>query len=188
MIHLIQPTATSDYPQRQAEYNHVKEVNASRFPRVTTPNTRSFKALFNLCDPRYINVIANADIIIENSVHLHSIAEGEAWALSRWEDGQLYNHKDSQDVWIVRGRPPKELINLLTFDMGVPGCDNRLAWELQKFYRVSNPSKKTPSKGPPVTESILNANHRIFSTGAHANAIPASTSPNPTTPTRETSR
>ena len=141
MIHLIQPIATSGHPQRQAEYNHVKEINASRFPRVTTPSTRSFKAIFNLCDPRYINIIANADIIIENSVHLHSITEDEAWALSRWEADQLYNHKDSQDVWIMRGRPPKELINLLTFDMGVPGCDNRLAWELQKFYRVSNPSK-----------------------------------------------
>jgi hypothetical protein len=141
MIHIIQPRATSEHPERQMEYDHVAQVNASRFARISTPDTRSFMALFDLCDPRYINVIANADIIIENSVHLHSIEDGEAWVLSRWEDGILYDHRDSQDVWVVRGRPPQEFINALNFNMGVPGCDNRLAWELQQFYKVSNPSK-----------------------------------------------
>jgi hypothetical protein len=141
MIKIIQNKATSDNPERQAEYDYASEINRSRFPLYTHEKSRSFRYLFNICDPRYVNVICNADIIIENSVHLHSIKEGEAWVLSRWDGGTLYNHKDSQDVWIVRGCPPQAFIERLNFEMGIPGCDNRLAWELQQFYKVSNPSK-----------------------------------------------
>lgn len=61
-------------------------------------------------------------------------------------NGQLFNRPDSQDVWIVHGRPwnnlTAELNNNDHLALGKPGIDNRLAYELLKAgYQVSNPSK-----------------------------------------------
>jgi hypothetical protein len=89
--------------------------------------------------PSDIIVIANADIYFDGSVSLlEAIGEREMWALSRWDDGKLYAHKDSQDVWAFRGPPPK--INA-DFYVGTHGCDNKLAYLFnQAHYRVYNPS------------------------------------------------
>jgi len=55
-------------------------------------------------------VIANADIYFdESSKFFEQIELGQFWALSRWENGELWNRRDSQDVWVFRGEAPKAL-------------------------------------------------------------------------------
>ena len=104
--------------------------------------------------PSDINIFANADIYFNRTIlHAKDIQETEAYALTRWE---LNEHSEvvsfeemhqynagakamhSQDVWIVKGIAKN--VNG-SFYIGVPGCDNRIAYELNKAgYTVKNPS------------------------------------------------
>jgi len=65
-------------------------------------------------------------------------------ALSRWDAAdtikpKLYNHNDSQDVWVFKG-PVKQQLKA-DFPLGVPRCDNRLMYQLQEAgYKVLNPA------------------------------------------------
>lgn len=106
-------------------------------------------------------VIANSDIRfdpvqVDNiQRYYESFPAGEqremqALALSRWDvqpDGSsvLFDRADSQDAWVIYGNPASKLINYVdycNFPMGVAGCDNRLAYELEQAgYVVKNPSK-----------------------------------------------
>jgi hypothetical protein len=90
-----------------------------------------------------VNIIANSDIYFDTSINLmHKIKPNECYALTRWEFGvahQIQDRGDSQDVWVFRGKIKD--INYSEFCMGVPGCDNRIAHELQSAgYTVTNPS------------------------------------------------
>ena len=142
MTWLIQPIVEDcGNEERQREYDYVFELNELFYGPITS--NRSFQSLFDECINGFVNVIANSDIIIpETSVVLMAaIPEGHAYALTRWEsETQFYGKKDSQDVWVVRNRPPQDWIDQLDFNMGEPGCDNRLAYELSKIYKVANPS------------------------------------------------
>lgn len=92
------------------------------------------------------SVFANADIYFGEFPKLPG--PNECFALLRWEeerDGHaaIFSENnqpraDSQDVWIFKG-----LIKPLAADfyMGHPGCDNRLAYELEVAgYKVTNPA------------------------------------------------
>ena len=91
-------------------------------------------------------VIANADMLFEDSLMLaDDLKEDECYALSRWEDGDKIQRQvngDSQDCWIFRW-PIKNVDKMdIDFPLGKMGCDNRLAYEIQKAgYKVTNPSK-----------------------------------------------
>lgn len=91
-------------------------------------------------------VIANADIYFDQTL---ARLEGYGLAgcllcLSRWNieaDGmaRLFDHAASQDAWIFSApiRPFE-----CNFPLGVPGCDNRLAFEAERAgLAVSNPSR-----------------------------------------------
>ena len=93
-------------------------------------------------------IIANSDIFIEEDaikLCLKNIRENQAYALSRWdldEDMKAKHHNtwDSQDAWIF-----KNSIKAGNYDipLGIPGCDNRIAYELKEAgYEVINPSKR----------------------------------------------
>jgi hypothetical protein len=63
-------------------------------------------------------------------------------ALTRWES-EIELHKNahgSQDVWIFKGS-----VNQMTgadITMGTAGCDNKIAWLIEKEgYKIINPSK-----------------------------------------------
>jgi hypothetical protein len=93
-----------------------------------------------------ISVIANADIFFGHDIDIFNswrIPERTVVALSRWDrlpDGsaRLYDHNDSQDSWIFRGRPVG--VNG-DYRIGVPRCDNRIAKELELAgYSVWNPA------------------------------------------------
>jgi len=92
-------------------------------------------------------IVANSDIFIDEEaieLCLEHLQENEMYALSRWdldEDMEAKHHKtwDSQDTWIF-----KNSIKSGNYDipLGIPGCDNRIAYELKEAgYKVINPSK-----------------------------------------------
>lgn len=105
-----------------------------------------FAGYYDRLSPDGLNVLANNDIWFDRTLgRLRWLASGpyDLLCLSRREaDGTLCKSKegDAQDAWIFYGQaaPLKEC----TFPMGIPGCENRLAFEFfAKRYRVLNPSR-----------------------------------------------
>lgn len=106
--------------------------------------------------PDHVNVIANSDIFFDQSIlQAKTIRVIDCYALSRWDyirGGKIrhWARQDSQDVWIIRG---KARIKSGNFHLGVPGCDNRIAYEFkQSGYRVTNPSNRIKSIHLHLTE------------------------------------
>jgi len=65
----------------------------------------------------------------------------QCFALSRWDvkTNNLFNQKDSQDIWCFRGNISIDNCN---FNLGLPGCDNRIARIISDHdYEIFNPSK-----------------------------------------------
>ena len=93
-----------------------------------------------------IVAVANADIYFDDSLALVETVDlqKKLLCLSRWDvqaDGsaRLFERPDSQDAWIFRA-PIRAFP--CDFQLGQPGCDNRLAWEAQQAgLQVSNPSR-----------------------------------------------
>lgn len=93
-----------------------------------------------------ISIIANTDIFFDEQLSLFlnwRMPSRTIFALSRWDyrensQPELYDHNDSQDAWIFRGKPKGVFGN---FPLGIPRCDNRIAAEFEKAgYCVLNPS------------------------------------------------
>lgn len=91
-------------------------------------------------------VIANADIYFDRTLGLLDGIElsNQLLCLSRWDvrnDGSavFFNHPSSQDAWIFE--TPLARFHC-RFHLGLPGCDNRLAWEAAHAgIKLSNPSR-----------------------------------------------
>ncbi len=92
-----------------------------------------------------INIIANTDIFFKNTIGVLNKVDlnNKCFAISRWDilpNGKsiLFNHNDSQDAWIFKGR----IKNLdANYPLGVPRCDNRFMYDLeQSGYTVFNPA------------------------------------------------
>ena len=94
-----------------------------------------------------IIVLSNTDIFYDDSLceSKNLLKEARILALTRYE----YDMKnktstmemgcDSQDSWIYKS--PIDISGIDTsFNLGIPGCDNRIAHELSLKYRVINPS------------------------------------------------
>lgn len=101
-----------------------------------------FRIANRYAGPDDITIIANSDIHFDDTLKHLQIKHHEAYALTRWDNigGRItfMNAVDSQDAWIFRGKIKPVYAD---FYMGVPGCDNRLAYELAKAgYDVKNPS------------------------------------------------
>lgn len=146
-VRLIQPQELFGPPERQDELRECWRRNDEVFDEVVKAAGRpTFNDLFSMCDPDAVNVIANSDIYFgQKDVSLIAmIPHGHCWALSRWDAdatgyAKLHDHPDSQDAWVFNGRP--DGIDA-PFAMGVPGCDNRLAYLIREAgYNVSNPSR-----------------------------------------------
>jgi len=92
-----------------------------------------------------INIIANADIYFDQSLDalIGLSLQGRCFALTRWDVRhggrvKLIELANSQDVWIFQGNITGIAGEI---PIGVPGCDNRLAYEIRKAgYCLSNPS------------------------------------------------
>lgn len=116
--------------------------------------------------PNDVNIIANADIYFDNTIeYANQIKKMECYALTRWElyNGTVmtFNQRHgrpspphwSQDAWIFRGSfkhndfdnviavNPKRQNVEIPFQLGIPGCDNKIAALLrEKGFNVTNPS------------------------------------------------
>ena len=98
----------------------------------------------NNLDNIEIKIIANTDIYFNQTLSLASkIRKGEVYCLTRWDDNlingiEYYQNFKSQDAWIFRSKLPHTIGD---YFMGLPGCDNRFAFELyQSGLKVLNPS------------------------------------------------
>jgi len=95
-----------------------------------------------------VSIICNSDIYFNHTLSQLNIHPRECIALSRWdykpEGLRLHNERYSQDTWIFKGHIRN--IRHCDFNLGIPGCDNRIAYELNRAgYRLSNPATKIQS-------------------------------------------
>lgn len=107
-----------------------------------------FAAIAKIARPGDVSVIANLDIYFDETIlHTLEMPDGDAYALTRYDIqggkpvffNSSSNGADSQDTWIIKGKP--KAVKEANFTMGVPGCDNRIAFLLQQAgYNVRNPS------------------------------------------------
>lgn len=150
-INLFVQVYQSNHPERQKELDTCLKINkeSGHFSNVIEINERlTFKQMFNLC-AKYkddINIIANSDIYFDETIlWTRFMDDRQVYALSRWDYrgdrmAVLFNRKDSQDAWVFNGIPDQRL--QADYNLGVAGCDNRIAWELKNVgYNVLNPSK-----------------------------------------------
>lgn len=91
-----------------------------------------------------VSCIANTDIYFDHTLSnlKTKLKRNQCFALSRWDIDQygevsLRNRADSQDVWIFRGRIKPVYDS--RFNMGVAGCDNRIAYSIRNSgYKIIN--------------------------------------------------
>lgn len=138
--HYIDPNV-----HRQREIDACLKKNREIFDNViVVPGRPTFSELFSLSEqyPDDINCFCNSDIYFTDISMMPVLKENECWALCRYnfKNGNytFLNRIDSQDAWVFKGVvKPVEA----DFTPGTWGCDNRLAWELEKAgYIVKNPS------------------------------------------------
>ena len=109
------------------------------------PTYRDFFELVNRTVPHKddISIVCNTDIYFNHTLSLLDVQERQCIALSRWdfkkEGLKLHNERYSQDTWIFKGKIRN--VRFADFYMGIPGCDNRIAYELNRCgYRLLNPA------------------------------------------------
>lgn len=131
------------------ENGDLPSLKTEKLTVIQTNDRPTYSDLFELINQNTIesdiSIIANTDIYFGQSISVlnHLAFNDRCFALSRWDVGPkgkavLFDRNDSQDVWIFKGRIKN--ING-DFHSGVPRCDNRIAYELEKAgYRVENPS------------------------------------------------
>jgi hypothetical protein len=114
------------------------------------PTYRNFFDLVNdtVTSANDISIVANSDIYFNDTLAQLDIKERQCIALSRWDkrkDGlRLHNERFSQDTWIFKGKIRN--VRFCDFYLGIPGCDNRIAYELNRAgYRLFNPATKIQS-------------------------------------------
>lgn len=118
-----------------------------------------FELMRKYSKPEEWNAIANSDIYFDDTLFfLDKYKSNQCLALTRWEVKEsrieFLNRWDSQDVWIVKGKP---LYVDGDFELGRAGCDNAIA---ERFYRVGydviNPSRTIK------TYHVHASNHRTY--------------------------
>lgn len=136
-------------PERQDELEEClyQNQNNPHISKVVEVRDRrpTFQNLFDLFDENAINVIVNSDIFFTETIQLAKLIKpNQAFALCRYDwngngHAKFINRYDAQDAWVFRGKIKKKIY--ADFHLGIPGCDNRLAYELKKAgYLVTNPS------------------------------------------------
>ena len=132
-----------------SEINNDKFLEDNNFDVISINNRPTFNDFIDVVNKittkEDINIISNSDILFDDSLDVLNDYElkGHSFALTRWQlnnNGKLRLTElpNSQDVWIFKGN----IINInANFNIGIPGCDNRLAYEIKRVgYSLSNPS------------------------------------------------
>jgi hypothetical protein len=109
--------------------HHLYSKNARR------PTFGEFLEEMRKIDSEYY-ILANADIFFCSKISMIKDLDmtNRVMCLTRWNitaNGEVvhYGYESSQDVWIFKGKPPE--IKNLDFEMGMPACDGRFAYELK---------------------------------------------------------
>ena len=144
VIYAINSNITSGF------FDTIHILSSSKEPRIKhelIPCDRvSYETVFNMSLPG-VNILANSDIRFDKTIlKAKDITYREFWALTRYElDGTRHKHddpykgSDSQDVWIWKDECK---IENASFNLGVAGCDNRIAAEaFLAGYDVLNPAE-----------------------------------------------
>lgn len=125
----------------------VKSDLEKRMFVLVTENRPTYKDFMDLFEYDTVNIIANSDIYLDETIgYVQDLIFNHCWALCRWDvnaDGSSthYNHCDSQDTWIFYSQVPRELKARSNFNLGIPGCDNSIAHQIETCgYIVSSPS------------------------------------------------
>ncbi|QJX01312.1 hypothetical protein FTUN_8956 [Frigoriglobus tundricola] len=125
------------------------ELRAAKVRVVAHGRRVTYRDLFAYAGRRLAGrrvVIANADIYFDDTLARLDAVDlaGRLLCLTRWDvrpDGSatFSDRGDSQDAWIFVA-PVRDFS--CDFHLGVPGCDNRLAWEADRAgLAVANPSR-----------------------------------------------
>jgi len=140
MRHNIADTNITKIYNLGQPYNHPKVVNLD----YDYPTYQDFVEEANLAGGDY-SIIANSDIYFDDTIKWIDKVDltGTMLALSRYDmkGGKpvLFAYAHSQDTWIFKGRIDLKGLN---YQMGKPGCDNRLAYDaMLQGYKVLNPAK-----------------------------------------------
>lgn len=124
-------------------YENDKVVNLPGYDR---PTYAQFIKEMQAVEADYY-ILANSDIYLTSEIEeIKSLQmDGKVLCLSRYDllhsgMAKLFDYEWTQDTWIWKGKP-KTLQNV-DFTMGLPACDNRLAYEIaQAGLKPVNPSK-----------------------------------------------
>jgi hypothetical protein len=128
------------------------EVVPMKSPRPTF--AQIFQLIGNNSGKNDCNIVINSDcfLVTDDQDAFDQLDRRVAWCIGRLEIPRIspllpwtirrrpfaQRREDSQDCWIIRGKPAGGM--WLDFTPGLPGCDNRLAYELHKVgYVVHNP-------------------------------------------------
>ena len=125
-------------------HNNIEVPKNDKIKSVSTDqNIMSFTDFFNYGNNiEGIKIIANSDIYFNDTLsNCNRIKNNDIYALSRWEyvkgNLELTENEYSQDCWIWKD---KIFVNVY-FGLGIPGCDNVLAYTLKDLgYNIINPA------------------------------------------------
>lgn len=128
-------------------WRHVRTDVAERLNLVFLGERLTYQAAFAIAGaPKWAHgavVLANSDIEFDHTVELaNEVPERALWCVTRTEkNGEFpWNPAFTQDAWIFR---PPLLRFWCPFKLGVPGCDNRIAFEAKRSgLAVSNPARR----------------------------------------------
>jgi len=143
--------------------------------KVVRQETRpTFADLMRNAPKEGLIILANSDICFGQGLEqIRTLRDCDALALSRYDRiaAKLvkFHRADSQDAWIMKA-PLKSVFG--DFRLGIPGCDNRFAFELQKAgYVVNNTCEDIECI------HIHASNIRTYNTSVHRVAPPYLTCP-----------
>lgn len=132
--------------ESKRDIKNIKDVEMVVDSRRTYQDIFNYSNLF-FNDDENINILANSDIEFNDTIKLlNNIDKNDFIALTRYnretndlEMSHLNDVSDTQDVWIWKG---PIILTDCNFYLGVPGCDNKIAFKaFNAGYDVRNPSK-----------------------------------------------
>lgn len=123
-------------------------IDSKKIVKINTSERLKYSDFFSLIQKTFVEknnyILSNSDIYFDSTIEKVRTfnLEKKIFALARYDEGVLFNRRDAQDVWVTQDfKFSKSLIEKSNFNLGVPGCDNRIAaLFMEEGYEVRNPS------------------------------------------------